>query len=650
MKIKHIFTSLLLAGSMMMSGVAFTSCDNDDLSTEQFTKEISLNVYGPSPVTRGGQLRFIGSGLDKVTSITIPGCSQDVTEIEVISSNEIRIIVPQDAKPGLLVLHHATGDITTLTALNFLEPIVLDEITPGSIKPGNDVTLKGDYLNLIRRVIFSDGVAVDSLDFKKWTRHEIVLTVPFEAQSGKIILSDYIDDEIIPNEIYSEDELTVTLPSVDKVLDLTGKKPGDKVTAAGKDLDLVVAVVMPNGEEVEFTVNNESTAIEFTLSGSVSNGTVRMIPASGVEVPVATIGVAVPENVVAEPAKDIWAGDVITFKGLNMELVTSVAFPNVDAAVEPASKSATEITVSVPEGTRGGDVILNTASGETVSVGITTLKPENVTFNPSSVGLAATLNISGKNLQIVSEVIFAGSTAVGVSSADATAISVSVPATLGSGAVGVSLGLSNGEIVEAGQITITSPECAFLPNPPGEGSEIKPGDLLTLDVVNGDKLTGVKVNGMPAQYILSGDKLLVSLPENAGKETELTLVSSNGEISYTIILAVAQTIWEGSWVNGGWEGNQDLAWGGFDWTTVKAGQTLRVYCNSVVAEGEWWCVSLRHGNGWANLPDPCPAQYDNPENGIVELVLTDVILQDLIDNGGLVVSGSNFEMVKITIE
>lgn len=61
-------------------------------------------------------------------------------------------------------------------------------------------------------------------------------------------------------------------------------------------------------------------------------------------------------------------------------------------------------------------------------------------------------------------------------------------------------------------------------------------------------------------------------------------------------------------------------------------------------------MSLRHGNGWANLPDPCPAQYDNPENGIVELVLTDVILQDLIDNGGLVVSGSNFEMVKITIE
>ncbi len=92
---------------------------------------------------------------------------------------------------------------------------------------------------------------------------------------------------------------------------------------------------MPNGDDVEFSVNDEGTELTFVLPANVSDGTIRMIPASGVEVAVATIGVAVPEDVVAEPAADIWAGDVIKLKGLNMELITDVLFPNVEDAVAP---------------------------------------------------------------------------------------------------------------------------------------------------------------------------------------------------------------------------------------------------------------------------------------------------------------------------
>ena len=35
-----------------------TSCDNDEISTNQYVGGISLNVFGPSPVLRGGELRF----------------------------------------------------------------------------------------------------------------------------------------------------------------------------------------------------------------------------------------------------------------------------------------------------------------------------------------------------------------------------------------------------------------------------------------------------------------------------------------------------------------------------------------------------------------------------------------------------------------
>lgn len=71
---------------------------------------------------------------------------------------------------------------------------------------------------------------------------------------------------------------------------------------------------------------------------------------------------------------------------------------------------------------------------------------------------------------------------------------------------------------------------------------------------------------------------------------------------------------------------------------------------SVVAEGEWWCVSLRHGNGWENLPAPIPSQYDNPEGGIIKETLTAEVIADLVANGGLVITGSNFILNKVTLE
>ena len=265
-----------MASLMLMSGFAFTSCDDDDddFSTEQYVGGVSLNVFGPCPVARGGELRFLGSGMKHIQSITLPG-SGDITDIKVISDNEIRITVPQDAMPGYVVLHSSKGDITTKTLLSFTEPISLDKVSPLTVKAGDVLTLTGDYLNLISEVIFADDVAVSEEEFTSHSRYEIKLPVPAEAQSGKIILSDGAE---IPNWIYSEDELTVTLPAVADVLDLTGAKPGETVTVTVSNVDLVTKVIMPNDDEVEFTVDGDK--LSFVLPANVTDGTICMVPAS----------------------------------------------------------------------------------------------------------------------------------------------------------------------------------------------------------------------------------------------------------------------------------------------------------------------------------------------------------------------------------
>ena len=76
---------------ILMSCLSFSACDNDDEDTNQYTGGIKLNVFGPSPVARGGELRFLGSGMNNVTAISIPGC-EDITDINVISDTDVRII------------------------------------------------------------------------------------------------------------------------------------------------------------------------------------------------------------------------------------------------------------------------------------------------------------------------------------------------------------------------------------------------------------------------------------------------------------------------------------------------------------------------------------------------------------------------------
>lgn len=134
-------TGAMALGLAVMLPAVLTSCGKEEYDTNQYKGGVNLNVWGPRPVARGGELRFLGSGMDQITSISIPG-SGEVTDIKVIAADEIRITVPQDAEPGKVVLHHAGGDITSLTQLSFTEPISLESMTPSPVKPGQTLTLK----------------------------------------------------------------------------------------------------------------------------------------------------------------------------------------------------------------------------------------------------------------------------------------------------------------------------------------------------------------------------------------------------------------------------------------------------------------------------------------------------------------------------
>lgn len=566
------FSAWWMACLVLLSSLTFTACDTNDLDTNQYKGGISLNVFGPSPVLRGGELRFLGCGLDQVASVLIPGCDA-ITDIQLISAEEIRVIVPQTALPGYVTLMLRNGEsIVTKTQLTYSEPVSIESFSPESVRPGDVLTIKGDYLNLMSQVIFAEDVIVsdemvvegeegttESVNrFLKHTRNEIQVRVPEEAQSGKIILSDGAE---IPNRLYSEVELQVVLPSVAEVADYNNIKPGAIMTVTGENFDLVKEVRMENGEKVEFEFSTENKTLQFTLPANAVSGFIYVVPASGVQIPVASIELAKPGNFSCATS-DVAAGGQITIQGENLDLVSAVIFTG-EVEGEIISQSPEQLIVSVPALAQSG----------------------SVTFK-----------------------------------------------------------MTNGEQVSALNLTINQP-CHIVSS---LEDDFEAGKEMIVEVANGELLTGVKINGVEVKYARDGIQLKIQVLETAGANSILELVSSDVSVKYTV--SFAKVIWTGSFVTtSAWEGNQDLGWGNYDWSSVQPGTIITIYytLNQAVTD---WKLKLGCANGWAELPT-IPIKGLEAGSTRFSATLTADDLRVLSQNNdGLLVSGCNFTMTKVTLK
>lgn len=578
------FSAWWMVCLILLSSLTFTACETNDVDTNQYKGGISLNVFGPSPVLRGGELRFLGCGMDQVASVLIPGCDA-ITDIQLISAEEIRVIVPQTALPGYVTLMLRNGEsIVTKTQLTYSEPVSIESFSPESVRPGDVLTIKGEYLNLMHQVIFAENVIVSdeviaeeetteaASKFLKHTRNEIQVRVPEEAQSGKIILSDGAE---IPNRLYSEVELQVVLPSVTEVADYNNIKPGAIMTVTGENFDLVKEVRMENGETMLFTYSAEQKALTFTIPRGAVNGPIYVVPASGVLVQVAEIKMATPEDVKAQET-EITAGKELTLTGKNMDMIAAVLFPGVEKAVEPTSLSETEVKVVVPGEAQSGMIQLVLTSGETIS----------------------------------------------------------------------SL-----------ELTVTAPKyCHIADENVLKTNDYFVGEDMVVDVVNIGELAEVQVAGTKVNYTSSGSQLTIPVPETAGHDSSVELISKDGTCKkYTV--SFTKVIWEGSSDIGNWGGNQALGWDGYDWSSVQPGTIITVYYTLNTGTTDW---QIRLGGcaiGWKELPNIPPASLEAGSTKF-SAALTEEDLEVLSrrnpdDNNkmyGLVVTGCNFTMTKVTLK
>ena len=604
---------MAMAALVAMTG--FTSCSEDDLDTNQYGKGgVNILGFGPMPITRGETMRLTGTQLNNVKEVLFPEGNQKLTpattyisaEFKVQSAEEMTVTIPDQCVPGQLRLVTNSGDtIVSASKITFAEEIKVNSFSPASIHPGNIVSIKGEYVWNIGQVVFFDHVTVDAADFVKNTRNEIQVRVPMEAKSGEVAYNDGSD---------GADNTVMGSLSVDaaKVTGVSNANPefGELITITGENLDLVTSIDFPAVPDVAFMQPmdpSDGKSIQVTVPANTVSGTVTLNSASGLTT---SIDITVPLATVSstDPVKDVKAGQTITIKGSRLDRITQLVLPAIEAPLQKGefTQSATQISFVVPEGMGDGKVIL--------------VQHENYSIESDKISMYS---------EAPETTIWAGNFYIGNWNA---------------GMQDLAWGGYDWSTAKAGQVLTV-----YLKPDMSEGwSQIRIG--------NGSwgALPGTAdVNPLTAEDTKFSVTLTQAMIDEMVANGGLVICGAFFTVTKITLSILETTIWSGSFALGGWAaGMQELAWGGYDWSTVAAGTTLKLYYEVDPSVGY---INIRFGNGsWAALPStqgwgPDGNASPDPSETSIKTVLTDADMEQLRNAGGLVICGAGIICKKIVL-
>ena len=771
---KNIFRfSALLAICSLFS---LTGC-TEELSTDQFDDDaVVFSAFAPNPLVRGAELRIMGSNLDKIAQVQIPG-ADPITEIEVVATgriSEIRVVTPangaEDASiTGPVVIIDKSGNTyKSKTDIEFTEGIVLESFSPATAMPGDEITVKGDYLYNVQQVVLKNGVYVTADQITYKSRRELKFIVPSAAVTGPVTIGDVDEhnnpDGLIPNNIPSEGTLTIGDPTV-KSADRGMLKAGAEITVQGEYLDMIAKTAI-GGVEVDFTLAEDHKSVKVVLPATVVEGEIILTSFAGKEFNAGAYTTVVPTGLAIAAETRYKAGLSAVVTGKDLDLVTKADLAGTALEYTYAEK---KIAFTIPATAVDGVVTLTLANGKTVATeAIELVKPVVSSISPLELYAGdESVVVTGEDLDLVVSATLGGKAEEIEAAEDGS--SVKVATTVSSVSGKVTLALANGIVIEpAEEVKVNYHSLVIVNEMPAmqhigqevvlkgsnfslvenifigdekvtqyslrtdeevrflmpwmkvgmynvqfnlfsgdvetlatqievgleldiktiwEGSmyiswsgmsdlswggydwsTVKPGTVLTayFDLDPSFDYWQVRFGNGSWSSIPSGMAAGDNIPMTAGatyysltltaddikalvNEGGLVMTGTNYTLTKLILtseISQEKDLWVGPFDTGSWGGNQELAWGAFDWKTVSVGQILTFYCEPNAAVTDWYCLSLRVGDGWGAL-NGVPGQYDNPT--VVKVELTQEIIDHLVSANGLVMTGSNCIVNKITI-
>ena len=675
-----------------------------------FTEPIEVESFTPASVLSGDVITFKGEYLNDVKEVFFSGEDAYAVVFESQSRHELKVKVPANAISGPVILSDVNeiedensipNHIYTKTDLVVADPTVT-KAAKATYKSGDVITVTGAHLDMIQNVALPQ---VSEVDFAVADdAASITFNLPPKAGDGNIVLTSYAGKDFEAGEI---ETVSVTELSVKSLAEDNRYKAFTDVEITGKDLDLVTKVEFENAEANWYLDGNKIIA---TQPAAAKDGAITVTLESGKKAYSEEIEVVKPDVMAWESLEgDVVAGKTeITFVGTDLDLVTSVkmgdkkqGFIECEFEYDADEDGDTVIVVLIPEQAYTGPITFTSAAGYesvTDSFTVTYDMAVSIKFDAPSFGLGQNITITGKNLMQIDQVYIKGKRVVSFATRADGAMAFAIPDGIGPGVYRLALLLMDGsEMTWPVPFEITAP---FTETFYWEGSE---------DLGNWSNQPYLGADGALAGNVVVGDVIRIyytpyadwwqfeifdghwggmSFPElDGGKAVtanntdpdatyfafEVTeanieaLTSSQGwggifvvQGESVIVTGVSvihfgaaekrTTIWEGS-STVTWSGGAvtALSWGGYDWSTVEAGTKLSVVYTIDDPEG---CI--RFGNGsWQSLPSLAGLATDGNlplQEGGYEFELTQADIDELVNNGGLVICGAYFTITSVGLK
>ena len=314
-------------------------------------KELAVTVpmalqLSPNPVKAGTALTITGTDLDLARQVGFEGTSA-VTSFISQSADRLEVLVPSDAHDGqVLMIPGSFVEVPSAEELIMVVPQITD-ISPNPVKNGENITVTGVDLSLIKRVVFGDNKVGAILG--GGTDTEIRVKVPVSATEDVVIFRTAAEKEVASAQV-----LALVKPVI------TGITPpearfGEEITIQGNDLNLVASVIFSG--ELEVPVNNAllNTATVNVPIGAMA-GPITVVTTNGTQVASAfDFNILLSTNaVITDMPTMAGPGDMISIVGENLDELNEVIFPGEVPATMFGQKTATLIEVFVPMATATG--------------------------------------------------------------------------------------------------------------------------------------------------------------------------------------------------------------------------------------------------------------------------------------------------------
>lgn len=674
-----------------------------------FTEPITFEAFTPQAVTAGDVLTISGTYLNYIDFVKF--ATGENVPVENENRTEFAVKVPVDASTGKFSLGYYSVDgrdtVETLleseAALTVAGPTGV-KLSNSTVKAGQPVKIEGTLLRLVSTVTF-EGVEPVSVAQQDPTKDIASLSVvlPAEAKSGEVILTLLSGLEV------SAGELTAQLPTAALADAAKLYAVGDTVVIGGSNLDLVVdaAFTTDVADTLNLVASADGAVLKLAVSKAAKSGDITLKLANGDEITVEGFKTLKPVFTFPTSATPL---DKLTVESTLAERVAKVFFGELEAE---ATSKGSSFTVQVPLLAENGCAVkFYMDNGEEVTPAVEAFAVNSFTFcafkdpaaftaqTPTIGTLASGVVVNGGNLDKVllngkeTKYLVTGETLyvyVGTSMGEQTVTLVSgetnvdyTVKVIASGVVETALWTGPLEITwnDGGRVIVRWSDLESVPkgstlrlyfngkvnesgavwaqaqlNNGGWNNSLL-GTFVPSDVNDYNWWDGGAAEEHHYDIKLTAD-VLDHLHTNVGSCEDVSdaALIIQGEalifskVSVIIDYSDPKPIWSGSFDVSGWAGNMDLAYGAYDWSLVEAGQTL-YFTVAKVNKGAWGCISLRHGDSWGALVD-APKQYDVAEDvdaTTIEFTLTQGAIDDLVANGGLVITGDNLVLSKVAIK